>query len=161
MFSDGRAARVLLAVALCCFAAAAPPEAAQTAGPYSFSALSPCRAADTRRPNGLNGGPPLGGNAQPPRNFLMQGNCGVPVGAAAVAINVTVLQPGVGGFLTIWPSGGTQPIVSTINFTPNEVIANGTIVPVSTNTTSGDLSVFFGGENSTVHVLIDVTGYFR
>src|SRR5512141_185034 len=66
------------------------PVAAQTAGPYSFYAVTPCRVVDTRCPAGPasggcpaldtpNGTPALVGNGTP-RNFKMRGNCGVPAG---------------------------------------------------------------------------------
>lgn len=150
---------VLALVALSCgLAALAPaPAAAQAGGPFQYFALTPCRVVDTRNAAGTDGGPRLTGNAAA-RNFQMQGTCGVPVGAKAVTINVTIVSPTSSGFLTLWPSGITQPTVSTINFaTTDTALANGAIVPLSTNT--DDLSVFMGGAGAT-HVVIDVTGYF-
>jgi hypothetical protein len=43
-------------------------------------------------------------------------NSGVPVGAAAVTVNVTAVVPNGPGFLTLFPSGITIPIVSSLNF---------------------------------------------
>jgi hypothetical protein len=138
--------------------AALAPAAAMAAGPFQYHAITPCRVADTRGPNGVNGGPILFGNNPTPRNFQVQGVCGVPVGADAATLNVTIASPSSGGFLTLWPSGGAQPVVSTINFTTaDSALANGAIIPLSTNTL--DLSVFFGG-SGTVHLILDVTGYF-
>jgi hypothetical protein len=153
------ARRVLLAALVLVAAATLLPAIAEAqSGPFQYFALTPCRVADTRNPNGTNGGPAMAGNG-PARNFRMQGNCGVPSGAAAVTINVTIAAPSGGGFLTIWPSGGAQPTVSTINFTSADTaLANGAIVPLSANT--DDLSIFFGG-TGTVHVILDVTGYFQ
>jgi hypothetical protein len=132
---------------------------AQAAGPFQYSALTPCRIVDTRNPPGTNGGPRIGGNA-PPRSFQMQGNCGVPVGAKAVTINVTIVTPSSTGFLTLWPSDGAQPTVSTLDWGTSDVaLANGAIVPLATNTP--DLAAFMGGGTGTTDVLIDVTGYFQ
>lgn len=134
-----------------------PAIAQAQSGPFQYFALTPCRVADTRNPNGVNGGPVVVGNGGA-RNFRIQGNCGVPTGAAAVTLNVTIAGPSGSGFLTLWPSGGAQPLVSTINFTTADAaLANGAIVPLSTNT--DDLSIFYGG-SGTVHVILDVTGYF-
>ncbi len=129
--------------------------AAQT-GPYQFFAVAPCRVVDTRNPTSTNGGPILGTGTQ--RNFAIRGNCGVPTTAKAVSLNVTVTAATSGSFLTLWPSGGTRPVVSTINFTQNDAaLANGAIVGLSTSST--DLSVFNSSGN--VHVILDVTGYFQ
>ena len=148
-----------IVVLLGCAAALAPaPAAAQTGGPFQYFAVTPCRAVDTRNATGTDGGPKIGAN-QPARNFQIQGVCGVPVGAKAVTINVTIVLPTSSGFLTLWPSGGSQPVVSTIDFAATDTsLANGAIVPLSSAT--DDLSVFMGGGTGTTHVLIDVTGYF-
>jgi hypothetical protein len=153
-----QAARKTLLAAIVFGAAALLPALAEAqAGPFQYYALTPCRVADTRNANGVNGGPVVVGNGGA-RNFRIQGNCGVPVGAAAVTLNVTIAGPTGSGFLTIWPSGGAQPLVSTINFTTADAaLANGAIVPLSANT--DDLSIFYGGAG-TVHVILDVTGYF-
>src|SRR5258705_9636422 len=58
-------------------------------GPFQFFPVAPCRVADTRNPNGTNPDPTLTANSTP--NFRLQENCGVPVGAKAVSLNVTVV----------------------------------------------------------------------
>jgi hypothetical protein len=111
---------------------------------------------DTRNPAGTNGGPILGSNAQ--RDFAVRGNCGVPATAKAVSLNVTITGANTASFLTLWPSGGTRPVVSTINFTQNDVaLANGAIVGLAA--VSPDLSVYNNSGN--VHLILDVTGYFQ
>jgi hypothetical protein len=128
---------------------------AQT-GPYQFFAVAPCRVVDTRNPNSTNGGPIFGAGTQ--RNFAIKGNCGVPGTAKAVSLNVTITGATTASFLTLWPSGGTRPVVSTINFTQTDVaLANGAIVGLSTSAT--DLSIF--NVDGNVHVILDVTGYFQ
>ncbi|HXA19055.1 MAG TPA: hypothetical protein VN380_18835 [Thermoanaerobaculia bacterium] len=129
--------------------------AAQT-GPFQFFAVPPCRVVDTRNPNSTNGGPIMGNNSQ--RDFAVRGTCGIPTSAKAVSLNVTITAATTTSFLTLWPSGGARPVVSTINFTQNDpALANGAIVGLSTN--ASDLSVFNSGGN--VHVILDVTGYFQ
>lgn len=125
-------------------------------GPFQYYPLSPCRVVDTRGATSTNGGPVMGSNST--RNFQVRGFCGVPSAAKAVSLNVTITQATQPSFLTVWPSGITRPVVSMINFEPvDPALANGIIVGVSTNTQ--DLSVYnnFGS----VHVIIDVTGYFQ
>lgn len=124
---------------------------------YSYYALNPCRVVDTRNANSVNGGPSLGGGAQ--RNFAIRGSCGVPTTAKAVSLNLAVTGMTAGGFVTLWPSGQSRPTVSSINFTGSETaLANGAIVGLSTD--AQDLSVY-NGSNSSLHVIIDVTGYFQ
>src|SRR5262249_34257970 len=118
-------------------------------GPYQFFAVAPCRVVDTRSPASTNGGPILGSNAQ--RDFAIRGNCGVPTSAKAVSLNVTITGATTSSFLTLWPSGGARPNVSTLDFTQNDVaLANGAIVGISTNST--DLSVYNAAGN--VHVIL-------
>lgn len=133
--------------------------------------LTPCRVVDTRcepgaatefcpllaAPNGL---PAMVGNGVP-RSFMMRGNCGVPTSATAVSLNATVVPltavPG-NFFLTLWPSGGSMPVVSTLNFTESDTaIANGAIVPISTAT--NDITAFTATFD-TAHLILDITGYF-
>lgn len=133
--------------------------------------VTPCRVVDTRCAPGVatefcpllaapNGTPAMIGNGTP-RSFKMRGNCGVPTTATAVSLNATVLpQTAVPGnfFLTLWPSGGAMPVVSTLNFTESDTaIANGAIVPIST--AANDLTAFTATFD-TAHLIIDITGYF-
>ena len=64
------------------------------------------------------------------RDYPIPGNCGVPSSATAYSFNVTVL-PAAGGldYLTVWPEGQTQPVVSTLNDLTGTVVANAAIVP--------------------------------
>jgi hypothetical protein len=125
-------------------------------GPYQYYSVTPCRVLDTRQPAGAYGGPALGGATT--RNFSMRGVCGIPTTARALTLNVTVTQATDRSHLILWPAGTTRPTVSTINFNSTDpALANGAIVPISTS--SPDLSVF--NYQGTVHVILDVTGYFQ
>jgi len=143
---------------------AAPAYAQVTGGPFQYFAVTPCRLADTRGAVGLNGGPVIDATA-PQRDFQVQGLCGVPVGARAVSLNVTVApsSSASGGWFAFFPSGTSLPLVSTINFVATDVaLANGAIVSLSTN--SSDLSAFLGGGGPTpkrANLILDVTGYFQ
>src|SRR5205823_2005468 len=70
----------------------ASASASAQAGPYSFFAITPCRAVDTR------GGSPLGTGQT--RNFAIRNVCGVPSTASAVTINVTITGATTQSFLT-------------------------------------------------------------
>lgn len=164
-----RASVVVLATGLI-FVALPTQSSVQAAGPFQYHSLTPCRLADTRNPTGAQGGPALVGQGTP-RTFPIQNVCGVPIGAAAVSINVTAVGPNGQGFLTLWPTGITQPTVSNLNFQAGvPALANGAIVPLGTYsaTVPYDLSVYSrivgpgpGETGGTMHLVLDVTGYFQ
>ena len=143
---------------------------AEAAGPFQFYSVTPCRIVDTR--SGATGGPAIangGGDivSVPLRSFLITGGtCGLPTTAKAATVNVTMVGPQRGGYLTIWPFGQTKPIVSTLNANTGEpAIANGAIVPLADPTTGFSLSVYYGTNVTpgtvTTNVILDVTGYFQ
>lgn len=122
---------------------------------YSFYALTPCRVVDTRNANSVNGGPQLFSGQ---RNFTVRGVCGVPSTAKAVSLNVAITGASSNGYLTLWPSNLSRPTTATINFTTSDpALSNGAIVGLSTN--AQDLAVYNAA--SSVHLILDVTGYFQ
>ena len=80
--------------------------------------------------------------------------CGIPASAAAYSLNVTVVPQGLLRWLTLWPSGQTQPLASTLNSSDGQVIANAAIVPAGTD---GAVSVFV---TNNTDVILDINGYF-
>lgn len=153
--------RSVLAVLAVAVVLAALP--VQAAGPYQYHSLTPCRVADTRSATGPSGGPIL--TDQGTRSFPVQGLCNVPVGAKAVSVNVTAVGPSGGGFLTLFPTGITRPTVSSVNFNVGEAaIGNGAIVPLADQAVHAlDVSVYsrVSAASGTVHMVLDVTGYFQ
>jgi hypothetical protein len=134
--------------------AAFASDAIAQSGPYQYYAVPPCRFFDTRTVN-----PPVLTNFGT-RTVNLIGKCGVPTGATAATLNVTITQPTNPGYLILYPYGITQPLVSTINFAPGDTIANGAIVPLTAGPTN-NISVYpelYGG--GTIHLILDVTGYF-
>ncbi len=126
---------------------------ATDASALAFFPLPPCRVADTRGPAGALGGPMLTGGAA--RSFpVLSSSCNIPATAQAYSLNFTSVPNGQLGFLTTWPSGQSQPLVSTLNAPTGAVTANAAIVPAGTN---GDISVFASNDSNLV---IDINGYF-
>jgi hypothetical protein len=118
----------------------APPGA----GGLSFYTLPPCRVLDTRQTAELTG--TLGVN-------VTGSGCGVPGTAQAYVFNATVVPPSPLGYLTLWPFGGTQPPVSTLNALDGALTSNMAIVP------AGSRSVDAYASNPT-QLLLDISGYF-
>ncbi len=119
----------------------------------AFYPVTPCRIADTRNSTGTFGAPALAGGT--PRTFpVPSSNCGIPVGAQAYAFNMTVVPAGPLGYLSTWPAGSPQPLVSTLNALTGAVTSNASIVPAGVN---GAISVY---ASDTTNLIIDINGYF-
>jgi hypothetical protein len=113
----------------------------------SLYTLTPCRVIDTRNPAGSL---PFSGTI--PVNVTGSG-CSSPTTAQAYVLNATVVPSGVLGYLTLWPNGETQPVVSTLNAGLNTITSNMAIVP----TNNGSISAF---AIATTYLILDISGYF-
>jgi photosystem II stability/assembly factor-like uncharacterized protein len=123
-----------------------------------FYTVPPCRLIDTRRPAGTYGGPPLSGNGST-RDFPVAGQCGIPADAQAVSANVTVVNPGAGGDIRIYPTGFPSS-TSVLNFRAGQTRANNAILALTGNP-SGSMTVQADIPNAGVNLIVDVNGYFR
>ncbi|KAA0253045.1 MAG: hypothetical protein EDX89_16090 [Acidobacteria bacterium] len=126
-------------------------------GALPFVPVTPCRIVDTRNAVGPYGGPMIPGFGT--RSFDIDGGpcTGIPAGVAAFSLNFTVIGSAgayQNAYLTVWPTGGAQPSVSTLNFDGGQLKANAAIVPAGTG---GAVSVFV---SAAAHLLIDINGYF-
>jgi hypothetical protein len=134
----------------------APPSAEG----LSFYPLNPCRAVDTRPFAGRPA--PFGVPAMSPGETrslpLASSGCGLPNTAKAYALNATVVPSGYLGYLSIWPSDQTRPLVSTLNSYDGRIVANMAMVPASA---TGAVSIFTDAlPGVTTDVILDVFGYF-
>jgi hypothetical protein len=130
----------------------------------SFTPITPCRLLDTR-----GGG--LATGATPPRaaplgqgeaiTIPARGDFGKCVGLSptdtGAVLNVTIVNPSAGSFLTVWPADKGRPLASSLNWvagqgaTPNQV--------TTALDSSGQFSIFNNG--GTVDVIIDVVGLYE
>jgi len=127
--------------------------ASTTAG---FYVLTPCRILDTRNPVGPFGGPSLQSGST--RNLQAGGQCGVASDAIAVAVNVAVVAPAAGGYVTAYPgpAGSQLPNASTINYSAGRTLANNAVIKLGPD---GTMNLFNAGTN--LDFVVDVTGYFK
>jgi len=123
------------------------------AGALYFHPVTPCRVADTRNAAGQLGGPSLAAGST--RTFpILSSACGLPNTAQGYALNMTVVPPGPLFYLSTWPSGLSQPVVSTLNDLQGQIVANAAVVPAGA---SGGISVFV---SDATNLVIDINGYF-
>ena len=134
------------------------------AGPYSFFPLTPCRVVDTRNATGPSGGPALAANTARSFPIINVNSCGVPATAKAAVVNVTAVAPGDNGNFIIYPAGTARPNTSVVNWSVADfATGNGAFLPLA-NQGGVDITVYPNmppGTAGTVHLVIDVTGYFQ
>jgi hypothetical protein len=139
-----------------------PPVGSGT-GATDFFTLAPCRLLDTRlAPNQVPPGP-YGGPAVPPgsdRVLVAAGRCGIPGTAKALALNVTAVSTPAIGNLKVFPGNATAPAAVVLNFSAGQTRANNTVVMLASSG-SGTIAVRSTTAGQSVHVVVDVFGYFQ
>jgi hypothetical protein len=131
------------------------------AGGSTYFPVTPTRVADTRI--GL-GGNTLSNGATMTVQVAGVGDH-VPIGATAVVMNITAIDPSASGYLTAYAAGQTTPFASTVNFIAGQTIANEATITLGaynggthTFTEPRDVTIYnYGG---TTDVTIDVQGYY-
>jgi hypothetical protein len=122
--------------------------------PADFYTTPPCRLVDTREATAPNGGPIL--QQGQTRTFILAGACGVPAEAKALSLNITVVNPGASGYLSLSPADQASH-TSTINFQPGVNRANNAMVTLS----AGGAIQVKAVTTAPVHLLLDVNGWFQ
>jgi hypothetical protein len=116
-------------------------------GGLSLYTVAPCRAFDSR----------MTGSGQPFVGILdislQTAGCSLPGSAQAYAMNATVVPSAQLSYLTLWPTGAGQPVVSTLNSYDGAVTANMALTPAQ----GGSVSSYV---TDVTHLILDVTGYF-
>ena len=118
--------------------------------PGAYHPRSPLRVLDTRR--GLGAGTvPAGGTVH-----LPVAAAGVPAGALAVAMNVTVTQPTRAGNLTAYPDLTDEPTASNLNFLAGETIPNFVVVKLG----SDGRVALTNNSPGAIQLIADVSGFY-
>jgi hypothetical protein len=119
----------------------------------SYYGVAPCRLLDTRR---HDQGPALADKQQ--RHVSVAGSCRIPDDALSVAAVITATEATGSGYLDVRPAPSGPPGTVAIIFDAGQARANGTVVVLGSGGFDVSPAVASGG---TVHVTIDVTGYYR
>jgi hypothetical protein len=118
-------------------------------GGLSLYGVQPCRSFDTRH---VGSGQPFTGTLSPPVDVVDIG-CSASSLAQAYVFNATVIPTGALGYLTLWPDGTDQPLVSTLNAADGSLTNNMAIVP----TNNGKVDAF---ANGLTQLILDISSYF-
>jgi subtilisin family serine protease len=101
-------------------------------------------------PSTWQGGPAAGSVT----TVKVTGRGGVPAGAEAVVLNVTVTQPQGDGFVTVYPCDTARdPNTSNLNYTAGQTVPNLVVVKPSA---AGTVCLY---TQSAAHLVVDVKGY--
>ena len=122
-----------------------------------YNSITPARLLDTRASGETIDGLAEGGGAIVADSQLsldVGGRGGVPTGAVAVAINVTVSGATGFGYITVWPCGTPRPLSSNVNYAPGVTTAN-LVMP---GLGGGGTVCFYS--LATTDLIVDVSGYF-
>ena len=133
---------------------AAPPTAT------SWHPLTPCRMIDTRLANGALGGPVL--SAGQTRTFDLTtspATCGVPSTARTLTVNYTITGAAQPGELRAFAGDALWTGTSSVSFKAGATRANNGHLALS-GTGTGTVSIT-NASAGTVHLILDVNGYYR
>ena len=134
-------------VSVSAFAASAAQEPTTTVS--AFVPVAPQRVLDTRIGVGAKVA-----KLEGTMTLSLDGIAGIPVGATAVSLNATVEGGTSAGWVSVRPAGSTS-LVSSLNFTAGQTIANHLVVGLSDD---GDISIT--NATGSIDVVLDVFGYF-
>ena len=122
----------------------------------SVASVSPARLLETRSGNStvdgkfLGAGRVAGGSVT---EVVVTGRGGVPVGALAVMLNVTVVAPDGAGHVTVFPCGEATPTASNLNYRAGQVVPNAVLAKVGAG---GKVCLY---SHAGAHLIVDVNGY--
>ncbi len=129
-----------------------------TAASSSYFPVTPCRVFDTRTGTGTCSGaatvaaaPLTGGEVLP---VQLAGVGGIPLDATAVILNVTAVGATAGTYVSVYPDGGSRPVVSTVNLHNAAPVANLVVVPLR----NGKADFF--NATGRLNLLADLAGYY-
>lgn len=120
-----------------------------------FHTLVPCRLFNTN----TSGNQPLVSIVE--RSFVIADVCGIPLTARAISVTLTVSNATGNGNVALFPGDVEAPPVSNINFAPGVTRANNAIVALARNGIGEIIARAFVSGSGTVHLILDVNGYFE
>ncbi|GAA0678952.1 hypothetical protein GCM10010193_35590 [Kitasatospora atroaurantiaca] len=120
-----------------------------------YAPLTPTRVLDTRYGTGA---PKQRVGASGELRLKLRGVAGLPntaVGMTTAVLNVTVVNPSSGGFVTAYPDSMPRPTSSNLNFEAGQTVSNLVVVPVGS-----DGSVKLYNFSAGTDLVADLQGYY-
>ena len=118
--------------------------------------MAPCRLFDTRQ---VADSPALTSGTN--RSITIAGRCGVPSTAKAVSVNFTTVGPTGSGLLQAFAGDQFANSTTVLSFNAGTTRANNGMLQLAENATgTAALRATVAGDG-TVHVVLDVNGYFE
>lgn len=118
-----------------------------------FTSVPPVRVFDTR--SGIGGVPAATVGPDSRLDVTIGGTSGLPAGAKAIAINVSVINGPVPSYLAVWPTGDLPPSKS--NLKVNDGLGVPTLITVGLGEAG---KVSFYNTIGDVHLYADIVGYY-
>ncbi|MEX1171050.1 MAG: glycosyl hydrolase family 18 protein, partial [Chloroflexota bacterium] len=117
--------------------------------------MAPARLMDSRTGNGLSGA----FKSRTVRTLTIAGRGGIPSDAIAVTGNLTATGATGSGYVAAGPTMTSSPTTSTLNLARGRTQANNLTLRLGAGGKVG--MVFVGASGTSVHLVLDVTGYYR
>ena len=121
---------------------------------WRYEPAAPARLVDTRDAKGAQSaivGKRAAGSTLPVTVTAWPSS---PLAPAAVLVNVTATDAETAGYVTVSPCGSPAPLVSTLNVSPGDVVADVAATPVSGN---GTVCVY---TSAPMNIVVDLEGWF-
>ncbi len=123
--------------------------------PRSLFTISPCRVLDTRSSTPL-----VSGIARP--IVIAAAACGVPETAKAISANISVTTPTGSGLVVVYPGNYPRPGTQTLSFSSGQTRTNNIVIALASDgSTSLSTEASMTATGDTVHLILDVNGYFQ
>ncbi|MCU1367833.1 MAG: hypothetical protein JWL72_3909 [Ilumatobacteraceae bacterium] len=163
IFTAGIAIATVFGLCGVAVAGSAPrPEASTTdataGAPTVFIPVSPLRVLDTRPAPYVTTGVPTAAKLGPNSTMTLQlagDGSAIPATATAALLNITIDNDStLQSFLTVWPTGETQPVASSNNALPGLVASNSMLAKIGQG---GKISIY--NQAGSINLVVDLVGY--
>ena len=145
----GLVAAVALVASLVVVPAAVPSIALADSGTSVFVPVGPARLADTRDRDRAG----FTKSGATTITVPVAGVVGVPSGAVAAALTISVTGAKSPGFVTVWPAGEEMPLSANVTFDAGETISNALLAKLG----GGAVNVYTSAK---ADVIVDIAGAF-
>jgi hypothetical protein len=128
-----------------------------------YTPVTPCRIIDTRNAGGVLAAASTRGFLGWSSSYASQGgaasNCNIPqnTDTAAIVVNITIVSPSTGGYITAYPSNVTKPLAASLTFDIAEVKGNNAVLKLNQTGAGNHLNIY---TTSMTHLVADVVGYY-